>query len=776
MCKNEPNKNATIVKISNAILGASLSALATGASALSLGASHGTVVLGAPVDLVFDVQPDPGSDVESSCVRVRLLSGDTVVPDSKVQVTPVPATGGRNPAVRVRAFITADEPVVTAAVSAGCSGGVTRRYTFLAQLPEAVAAASLSGPVDIGRLAGARASATGSAAGAATQGMGGRGPRAAASGAAPSSAPRASRPAAAAAPSSAPRPPSRALKPAPVAAASPAAERARLVMEPLDVWLDGPLPLRQSAELAHAADTTSPEQRAQAAALWKALNTPVEDVQRAAGQVAQLEGTVATERARAASERAAAADLRQRLDSAESERFPAVLVYALAGLLVLLALLAAWLWGRARRASASAWTEAVAASSQPREPGGEPMAPDGSALATRPQADAPAVRPKRQPVMPSRASASAARVPPVAAEPTAPVAVAAPVERPAFQLPAFADSLSGAVLVEGPVMTRNAPLAPEPAAAPAAPVPAPVVAPAPAPVAAPVPAAMPRMAGPQPEDLFDIQQQAEFFVSVGEHDQAIAVLRQHIAAHGDTSAFAYLELLRLYHTLGRVEGFHQLREQFCAQFNVSVPEFGNFHRSGKTLQGYPDALAAIEAEWSSPAVLGVIEGFLFRQADAPRAMQFDLAAFDDLLLLLAIAQTTPASARGPAPPRLRTTPNEIPADEVQAAAAPVRAASAEPEEELRSFDTLSAGLTWESLPAPLPRAPSTAPSPLHEDPDAMLDIDLSEPPHLTLSDLPPVPVTPPPAPGQSVGFGMDEKMELRLELDEFERKNRTPKG
>ncbi|MFD1838640.1 hypothetical protein [Paracidovorax cattleyae] len=771
------------MKISNAILGASLSALATGASALSLGASHGTVVLGAPVDLVFDVQPDPGGDVESSCVRVRLMSGDTAVPDSKVQVTPVPAGSGRSPAVRVRAYITADEPVVTATVSAGCSGGVTRRYTFLAQLPEAVAAASPSSPVDIGRLAGARASAAGPVAGtaAAAQGTGERGPRVAASGAAPAAAARASRQAAAAAPSAAPRTPSRASKPAPVAAASPAAERARLVMEPLDVWLDGPLPLRQSPELANAAQTVSPGQRAQAAALWKALNTPVEDVQRAAGQVAQLEGTVATERARAASERAAAADLRQRLDSAESDRFPAVLVYVLVGLLVLLALLAAWLWGRARRAAASAWTEAVAASSQPREPGGEPLAPDGSAPATRPQADAPAVRPKRLPVMPSRASVSAARVPPpVPAEPPAPVPApvpaAVPAARDSFHFPAFADSLSSAVLVEGPVMTRNAPLAPEPAPAPAVPAPAPVV--APAPPAAPVAAAMPRMAGPQPEDLFDIQQQAEFFVSVGEHDQAIAVLRQHIAAHGDTSAFAYLELLRLYHTLGRVEGFHQLREQFCAQFNVSVPEFGNFHRSGKTLQGFPDALAAIEAEWSSPAVLAVIEGFLFRQADAPKARQFDLAAFDDLLLLLAIAQTTPASARGAAPPRPRTTPPDIPADEVEATAPPraASAAQAEPEEELRSFDTLSAGLTWESLPAPLPRAPSTAPSPLHEDPDAMLDIDLSDPPHLTLSDLPPVPVTPPPAPGQSVGFGMDEKMELRLELDEFERKNRTPKG
>jgi len=56
-----------------------------------------------------------------------------------------------------------------------------------------------------------------------------------------------------------------------------------------------------------------------------------------------------------------------------------------------------------------------------------------------------------------------------------------------------------------------------------------------------------------------------------------------------------------------------------------------------------------------------------------------------------------------------------------------------------------------------------------------LDVDLSEPLHLTLSDLPPVPVTPPPPPGQAVGFGAEnDLMELRLELeqrkDDIERK------
>ncbi|MDT0136096.1 FimV family protein, partial [Acidovorax sp. PRC11] len=156
------------MKISNAIIGAGITAFATGAAALSLGASHGTVVLGAPVDLVFDVQPDAGTDVASSCVRVRLQSGDTAVPDSKVQVTPVPAAAGRVPSVRVRAFITADEPVITATVSAGCSGGVSRRYIFLAQLPEAAASSASSGssrPLDVGQLAGLGAPAGSGSAG-----------------------------------------------------------------------------------------------------------------------------------------------------------------------------------------------------------------------------------------------------------------------------------------------------------------------------------------------------------------------------------------------------------------------------------------------------------------------------------------------------------------------------------------------------------------------------------------------------------------------------------
>ena len=86
-------------------------AVAAGASALSLGGGSGAVVLGAPVDLSFELQPDPGTDVASSCVAAKLVAGDTVIGDSKVRVVPLPEVRGRPSGVRVLASIALDEPV-----------------------------------------------------------------------------------------------------------------------------------------------------------------------------------------------------------------------------------------------------------------------------------------------------------------------------------------------------------------------------------------------------------------------------------------------------------------------------------------------------------------------------------------------------------------------------------------------------------------------------------------------------------------------------------------
>ena len=512
-----------------------------------------------------------------------------------------------------------------------------------------------------------------------------------------------------------------------------ATNRSRLVVEPLDVWLDGPLALRTSPELLVTPSEQPSAQRAQAAAWWKALNAQPEDFQ-GMERIQSMETDLAALQAQTARDRAAAAQVQQQLEAALDERFPATVVYGLGGLVLAALLLAAWAFSRMRTVSEKAvraWRDSVAAmggrdSAAVRGAASDLTLHTGDAWApvdTAPQLDLPEATPPVESARP----------------PLAPNSGAAP--------------LSGRFVDTAPVVTATAP-----------------------PVAASTPPREPARHIVSPEELFDIQQQAEFFVSVGEHQQAIEVLKNHIAERGDISPLAYLELLRLYHTLSRVDEFTQLRAQFMQSFNAQVPEFASFHRAGRMLYHYTEAWAEIEAEWPTPAVLSTLEKMLFRRTGVERVEPFDLAAYDDLLLLLSIAQTTPASARGTAAPRTRTTPVASPRDESQlvqdAPVAVARRPLSPLDLEIDSLELdFAHAVASQAPPAPNPPPmPATASRPGSAEVDsrsASLDLDLSDPPHLTLSDLPPMPVTAPPASGQAVGFGMDnDLMELRLELEQ----------
>ena len=119
----------------------------------------------------------------------------------------------------------------------------------------------------------------------------------------------------------------------------------------------------------------------------------------------------------------------------------------------------------------------------------------------------------------------------------------------------------------------------------------------------------------QPGEMFDVQQQAEFFISVGE---AIELLRSHIATHEDSSPLAYLELLHLYYTLSRRDDFDQLRARFAKHFNARVPAMPGFTDKGSSLlQGYPEQLARIEALWPVDEVEDCLAHYLFKQDGAP---------------------------------------------------------------------------------------------------------------------------------------------------------------
>lgn len=664
---------------------------AGGAAALSLGNPQGTVVLGRPLDLVFDVRTD-GTDVSDACVTAKVTAGDDPISQSQISVTPLPNAAGRSASVRLRSSQPINEPVIDVRLSAGCSGSVVRTYTVLAYPAEALSASQASAERTSAAAAPLvlRSTLTPDAAGA-RDGVRTR------SGAVPADqvvTQRSSRV-------------ERAVKPA--VARKPELEpgRPRLVMEPLSDWLQAPSVLRASTEMAALPESTSPSLREEAAARWRALNMQSEDLlqedaRRAAQDKAQSEKLAAAER-----DKEAALAVQQELQERAAARFPANLVYALLALLVALAALLAWVWTRRQGLpsdSEQSWTHGPAKAATSVAPAGVVRhVADEHDVTTRPQPAEPEMLPSG--MMPLEFGTSAD--------------------------------------------------APEPASAASS-----LQAAAPAPVTAVL----------NPEDLFDLQQQAEFFVSVGEHDQAIEVMKKHIEANQSASPSAYLELLRLYRSLSRIEQFNELRAQFHRYFNAQVPEFAAFARPGRTLFGYPDVLARIEALWCDPSVVPMLQELLFRGQGQDQ--RFDLPAYDDLLLLHAVARTTPASARGQSAPRRRTTPMEAAAAEEGKASA--TATGPDPASNLMEFEPdwdFDAQAAASRQAAPAPGAPMEIDLDLSDltHLDALAESgEISQPlPFLTQQEVPAVASTPPPAPNQPVGFGVNsDRFEARVDPDE----------
>lgn len=510
----------------------------------------------------------------------------------------------------------------------------------------------------------------------------------------------------------------------------PEAPRSRLVMEPLELWLETPATLRLSTELGLSDAPATPEQREQALAQWKALSMPPEDLLKEGARMAALNEELLQLRTQTAQERATALQQIERLEKENAERFSSTTVYLLLGMLAAMAAVVAWIATRLRTASIQAqdaWAAAVAPPAL--RPGGQDEVPVDSELAAL---QAPNTAPSRLAPFPVLSE-------PLVREPSEP---AGPTS---VEVPAEPVAIAAGLRSKPP----------------------------------------PAMAQPtlriNPEELFDLQQQAEFFVSVGEHDQAIGVLKKYISTNEATSPAAYLELLRLYRSLSRVEDFNHMRAQFHHHFNALVPEFASFNRPGQPLWTYPEVLAQIEAVWSHESVLPLLDSLLFCHADtAPE--RFDLAAYDDLLLLNAIARTTLPSARGAPPPRERTTPLGSAEDEQALTAALAAAQVAEPSavnlldngDSLLEYDSnwlLDDHLT--SAPAGLDAAPQKK-SPSLAAEGALIDFDLSDPftsepvplPPLTQSDLPPVPASSAPGPDQPIGFGANnDRFEARFDLD-----------
>ncbi len=587
------------LKLRHTVAGGVLLLAALGSTAMTLGRTRGAALIGRPLDLSVQVRLEAAEDATSACFDADVFHGESRVDGSRVSVQFVPAAGAQDATLRVRSSVVIDEPVVTVYVRAGCTQKVTRRYVLLADYATdtvpvaaqavpavpAVAAASAAAatPASAASSVPARAAAASAPAGPALDTAGGAAPVRR----------RAARPAAAQAAEAVARP-APAAKAAPVAKAAsvvrkPAAQ-SRLKLDPLDLLVERDPTLRASSQML-TAPAENDQLRAQAAALWRAINAQPQDILRDAQRMQTLEADVARLRDQTAKNQASLNDLRAQLQKAESERYANGLVYALAVLLAMALAGAGYLWQRSRYTVFSQqdwWRRGETAGGDPEQIGPDSLVPQES--------------PRKGPPPSSRTQDTTSMLDvdlDVDESMFATLKTARPVIPP---VPVEPRTVSGmdhgdfVASIPGSARAVNA------------------------------------------EELFDIQQQADFFISLGQHEQAIEVLKNHISDNVETSALAYLDLLKIYHSLNRREEYDQLREDFNKVFNAQVPVFEGYSDKSSGLEAYHNALARIEALWPSPKVLEIIEESIFRKPGSGDGEAFGLEAYRELLLLYAMAK------------------------------------------------------------------------------------------------------------------------------------------
>jgi hypothetical protein len=622
--------------------------LATDASALSLGRSRGTPLIGKPLDIsVMGTLESAQESANAQCFEADVFYGDTRLPSGVVRINLDKVSAGSDIAIRVRSTQPVDEPVVTIFLKSTCQQLSTRRYVLLSEASteelfahspsttpaqrtvpfvSSVTAAPATPPVP-SRAVAVAGPAQSNAAVNSNDPLDARAQRRLQRQEA-----RAQRKAIAAEKASLAK---RAVKPEQVQATGPSAagsarpsvfskkqviakpKGAHLELDSADFFAGERSPsLRASSELLSPL-ATDPQQRLAAAALWKSLQADPSDALLASNRLTALETELAAMRSDGKRQQVAMQGLTADLATARSERY--VNGFSMALLFITIAALAAvaYGWVRLKRKAGA----------------GSPWWAGREALDSQPFISAKSVKKGTTPARKSAAEMGFMQDSVKSADGLiTPLDASDQWEN--MDSASSIDSVTPRGLAEAKARLHQ-----DMKDADSLPI-------ASADFSLSIPG-MPRTVNA--EELFDVQQQAEFFVSLGQHTQAIEILRNHIREYPETSAMAYLDLFEIYHSLKLSHNYETLRADFNRAFNGRIPIFEDYKQVGRGLEYYPRALTRIQLLWPSARVLEVIEESVFRRhtetaEDEGSQSGFDLLAYRELLMLHAIAkdmQTTP---------------------------------------------------------------------------------------------------------------------------------------
>ena len=198
------------------------------------------------------------------------------------------------------------------------------------------------------------------------------------------------------------------------------------------------------------------------------------------------------------------------------------------------------------------------------------------------------------------------------------------------------------------------------------------------------------------EELLDLEQQADFFIALGQEDAAVDLLMSHLRSAGGQSPLPYTKLLEIYKRQGARAAYERTRARFNRRFNAYAPDWDTGPSAGRSLEDYPDTIALLEGAWGSPIdAMAILEGLLFKRDDTSEL--FDLPAYRDVLVLYSLARDLWQHGGGDASTAVDVL---LPLDDSQLAALSSATAPAYPsarEVNERSMPEHDAGLDLESV-------------------------------------------------------------------------------
>lgn len=568
----------------------SLACAAAGTFALGFGRAHVGSVMGQPFEGTVLVRVEAGDELPPSCVSADVFYGENRLPASAVTAHFEPGDGAERQ-VRVRGSVLIDEPVVSVYLTIGCNARMTRKWVSFADPPSDRAQAAVAAAPPLGVSAPVDAAVAAEAV------------------AAPRPAPRSARgrearPAASAGPQVRPRRSAAKQVPAPVPAQS-----SRLKLDVLDVPTARESTLRLSDRVFAAPSQEGGAQRAAAAALWRALNSSPEDLQRDRQRLQELEAGFERLRDEVARSQQALANMEARLSQSQPQARTTVSPWSitLGFFVAMLAGALGWLaWQRWRDHLYAADWHADA-----EETLHSTQSPSSQAVTSMP---APAPLSEATDTAPPMPLAMASTRPTDDSD-DAPTAGRPHVFDEPPPLP-----------VPGRTATKAAPT---PAGPPPAPLPA-------ADLGGPAPRA--RSARPMSvEELIDLEQQADFFVVLGQDEAAIDLLLAQVRNPGALTPLPYLKLLEIYQRRGEHIEYERVRKHFNAQFKTLAPAWDEDLEQGPWLDDYPSVMGNLQRVWATPVqALEALRSSLVDRSEP--AKPFTLPAYRELLLLYAIAR------------------------------------------------------------------------------------------------------------------------------------------